>query len=197
MSLSWVEDLTSQFVGKSAEVSYDRERDRLIVDARDSSICDNDIQMLAERKTLVYLNVSNTSVTNQSLAYLAKCARLEFIDLSRTMVDLHCLDILSSHVELKGIGLSEIFIGAHIAALLRFPKLEILDLSRTSVTVDAVRTLLQHTAVSSVDLQGNGLLPTSFEDLDILDDDSRTVSVTFDDGVRLAIAMLPLDRRPL
>jgi hypothetical protein len=189
------EDFRLRFQAKDAEFSYYRELDQLIVDARDSSVTDDDIAALAEFPNLIYLNLAGTQVTNRVLSSISRCTRLEFLDLGHTRCDDICLESLVGFTELGGIGLSGIALTDRVMVLGQLKKLSMLELSGTGVLKNVVRALLQTTALSDVNLAGNGLSPGDFADLEVLDDNSRLVFLMFDDGDRLALERPPIEER--
>lgn len=188
--LNSLEDLTKRFAAKNAEIAYYQERQWLIVDARDSPIDDGEIAALAEIAEfshLVDLNLAGSQITNASMAYIARCIRLKSIDLGRTRCDERCLESLTALGELKGLGLSQIRLTTKFAIILQMPSLDLLDLSQSHPTRDEVRSLLTWTKISNLNLSGNGFHPEDFADMNVLDDDSRLMSIDFDNGVRVAI----------
>lgn len=197
MTIKSLEELISLFARKDAEIAFYRERDWLIVDARDSQIDDSDIAALstiAESRNIVHMNLARSKVTNSSMPHIAKLLQLEFLDLGRTLCDESCLESLVGLTKLEGLGLSGIRFVTQSEMLLRIRSLDVIDLTHTGVTRDLVRSLIQFSSVSSLDLSGNEFEPDDFGDLDLLQDDSRTVSLQFGAGVRLALARPPLDR---
>jgi hypothetical protein len=188
--LDSLEVLISRFAAKDAEIAYYREREWLIVDARDSLVDDFDVaalEQVAEFERLVDLNLAGSKVTNGSMLHIAKCFRIESLDIGRTQCDEQCLKSLLGLSKLKGLGLSEISLRTQFAILLQLPILDVLDLSQSYPTRDEVRSLLTSSNVSTLNLSGNGFQPEDFADLDELDDDSRTVSIELDQGVRVVL----------
>jgi Leucine-rich repeat (LRR) protein len=197
MALTSLEELISLFARKSAEIAYYRERDWVIVDARDSQIDDGDIAALGtivESGIIVHLNLAGSKVTNSSMPHIVKLLHLNFLDLGRTLCDESCLASLVGLSRLEGLGLSGMRLVTQSETLIRLRRLDVVDLSNTYVSRDLVRSLIQFSNISSLDLSGNGFEPDDFGDLDLLQDDSRTVSIQLGGGIRLALARPPLDR---
>lgn len=197
MALTSHEELISLFARKNAEIAYYRERDWVIVDARDSHIDDTDIAALGtmvESGIVVHLNLAGSKVTNSSMPHIVKFLQLEFLDLGRTLCDESCLASLVGLSRLEGLGLSGIRLETRSETLIRLRRLDVVDLANTYVPRDLVRSLIQCSNISSLDVSGNGFEPDDFRDLDLLQDDSRTISIQFGGGVRLALARPPLDR---
>ena len=197
MTLTSLDELFALFAQKDAEIAYYGERNWLIVDARDSQIDDSDIAALgttAESGNVVYLNLAGSKITNSSMPYIASLLQLEFLDLGRTLCDESCLKSLVGLTKLGGLGLSGMRFVTQSEVLLRIRSLDVVDLTHTGVPRDLARSLIQLSSISSLDFSGNEFEPDEFRDLDLLQDDSRTVSVKFDAGVRLALARPPLAR---
>lgn len=188
------QQLIERFAAKDAEVALDRERDRLIVDARDSDVDDDDIAILANFENLVDLNLAGSKVTKVSMEHIVNFARLEYLDLGRTKCEEGCIVYLPALTALRGVGLSGIRLGDEAWHLSQLRALDVFYLENTSVPKQIVREIIQRTIVTVMDLVGNGFQPDDFWDLDMLEDDSRTVVLDLGDGVRLGIARPPANR---
>lgn len=184
-------DLIDDFAAKDAEIAFYREKEWLIVDARDSLVDDNDIAKLARLKEfdrLVDLNLAGSKITNHSMDYLTRCLRLESLDVGRTQCDETCLKSLVEISSLKGLGISKIRVSKYFVNLLQLPQLDVLDLSQSYPARDDVRSVVTSTNVSSLNLSGNGFQQDDFTDLDVLSDTSRIVSIVLDDQIRVVVA---------
>lgn len=79
-------------------------------------------------------------------------------------------------------------LSAEALQLAQLRPLDVLYLADTSVPKHVVREILQWTNVTYMDLSGNRFQADDFLDLDLLEDDCRTVSLQLGEGDRIAIA---------
>jgi hypothetical protein len=188
MSMFDYDSLRFDFDQKAAEVSYDRESNQLLIDARNSSIDDSDIAGIMEYSNITYLNLFNTSISDRALRNIAQLERLELLDIGRSLCTDHVISYIQTCNSLRFVGIAYLnILQSTLMHLTRLKRLDVVHLDGIETSIDSICNLVLNTSITEVSLKDTGLNPESFVELDVCGHGYREVILEFDDGRKLFV----------
>lgn len=149
--------LRRRFEEVDAESSYFWDNDELIIDARNSRVTDEELELLRGLTNITYANFSNTSITNAGLMILRSNHRLGYLDLLNTCCTESCLNDFGTYwCSLEAVSLGAIARFKALKGLTSLPLLRTLTIESRVCTAEEFVELMRMTGIDEVSWSKSG-----------------------------------------
>lgn len=136
------------------------------VNLRDSHVCDDDLNILTGRTSVVFLSLQGTMVTSKAGKVVRSLKSLQWLLVGDTKIDDAFTDAIRDLKTLQTLSVGGTLVSDRtVERLASLPRLRTLDLSRTKITVASIESLLVFPSLTSLDISETALQPSEIERL--------------------------------